>query len=198
VILEQLKSATASAHSSLERRLRIAQERPSLLDYRNYLRAMYGFTAPLEARLRLLPRPFADDVEFESRCKAELLLEDLAALERRSAGRAELAARCRVLPESQTSAQAMGILYVLEGSTLGARWLLRHLQPLGLEDCSAYLQSYGEALGPMWQKMRAALVRHAELHPEQTATTLAAAGDTFRALDDWFVQCDAAKESRAA
>jgi heme oxygenase len=197
VILEQLKSTTAAAHASIEQRLHIARSQPSLSDYRNYLLAMRGFTAPLEQRLRRLPAAFASEVELERRCKAELLGRDLAALEQRLADEPSSPGCCDALPPSDTPAQAMGALYVLEGSTLGARWLLRHLQPLGLDDCSAYLSSYGDALGPMWEKMRGALVRHAERHPEQTPELLAAASDTFRTLDDWFVHCHAAEMSSA-
>ncbi len=193
VILAQLKSETATAHASIEQRLRIARNNPSLGDYRDYLRAMYGFTAPVEQRLRRLPQQLGNELELERRCKSELIAEDLAAVERRLSSTTSTPAWCDALPEDRDATQALGILYVLEGSTLGARWLLRHLQPLDVDDCSRYLQSYGEALGSMWEKMRGALVRHAALHPEQAPRLIAAAQDTFDKLDDWCVRCRAAE-----
>lgn len=191
VILEQLKSTTAAAHASLERRLRIARSEPSTSDYRNYLLAMYGFTAPIEQRLRSLADGFESELELERRCKSGLIAHDLARLSARFDSELEPPALCRSLPENRDATQALGTLYVLEGSTLGARWLLRHLQPLGLDDCCTYLQSYGDALGAMWQKMRGALVLHAEHHPERVPVLLAAARDTFYKLDDWCVRCQA-------
>jgi len=198
VILEQLKSQTAAAHASIEQRLRVARSPASVDDYRNYLRAMYGFTAPIEQRLRALPGAFATDVELDRRCKAQLIARDLTELGRGQADGAPPLDFCDALPESRDTTEALGTLYVLEGSTLGARWLLRHLQPLGIDDCCSYLRSYGDALGSMWEKMRGALVRHADQHPERTPDLIAAARDTFRKLDDWCVRCRAAEASPRA
>jgi heme oxygenase len=198
VILDQLKSETAAAHASIERRLRIAQQGPSVADYGNYLRAMYGFTAPVEQRLRTLSADLGSELELERRCKSELIARDLAALSERGETKSEPPELCRSVPANGDVTQALGTLYVLEGSTLGARWLLRHLEPLGLDDCCAYLRSYGDALGSMWEKMRRALVQHAELHPERAGRLIAAANDTFRKLDDWCVHCRAAEASSGA
>lgn len=197
MILEQLKSETAAAHASIERRLRIAQAGASLEDYRNYLCAMYGFTAPLEQRLPQLTPDLSSELELELRCKSSLIASDLATLEPRLEEKPAPLAWCDSLPEHRSATQVLGILYVLEGSTLGARWLLRHLQPLRIDDCSRYLRSYGEALGAMWEKMRRAVVRHAEQHPERKGELIAAAHDTFRKLDDWCVRCRAAEASAA-
>lgn len=198
MILEQLKSETAAAHASIEERLRIAREHPSLVDYRNYLLAMYGFLAPVERRLRELPQDFAAEVELDQRCKSELVARDLTALQARLAERGPSLDWCAALPDNEDATSALGTLYVLEGSTLGARWLLRHLEPLGLDGCSSYLQSYGAALGSMWEKMRSALRRHAERNPERVPQLLAAASDTFRKLDAWFVRCGAAEASSSS
>jgi heme oxygenase (biliverdin-IX-beta and delta-forming) len=195
VVLEQLKLETAAAHASIEQRLRIARSRPSLDDYRTYLVAMHGFTAPVEQRLRQLAASFESELELERRYKAELLAEDLAALEERLAAPTEPRPWCDALPENRDVAQAFGTLYVLEGSTLGARFLLRHLQPLGIDDCSRYLRSYGASLGAMWEKLRRALLGHAARHPDQVPALIAAAQDTFRTLDAWCVRCVAAEAS---
>lgn len=197
MILDQLKSGTATTHESLERRLLLAQEAPTLASYSTYLRAMYGFVAPLEVGFRQLPSELAASLEIERRCKAELILEDLAALAPR-VGQTASPLWCGALPEQGCAARALGALYVLEGSTLGARWLLRHLAPLGVDGCSAYLRSYGDDLGPMWQRMRAVLQAHSERYPELDVELLAAARETFERLDAWFVSCGAAEVSRAA
>jgi heme oxygenase (biliverdin-IX-beta and delta-forming) len=196
VILELLKSTTAPAHASLERRLRIAGPRPSLADYRRYLSGMYDFTAPLEARWRDMAAELPPDVELDKRCKAHLLRADLAELQCRLGE--PLQTSCRVdLPRTDDAARALGTLYVLEGSTLGARWLLRHLAPLGIAPASAYLQSYGDGLAPMWEKMRATLVSYHRRHPDRGADTCDAAEETFRLLDACLVGVGAAEASSA-
>jgi heme oxygenase (biliverdin-IX-beta and delta-forming) len=198
VIVDQLKSRTSAAHSSLEERLRLACPRPSLGDYEAYLAAMYGFSAPLEARYRQLPPELAQELRIERRCKAALLEADLASLAARRGAGTTRPPLCERLPSTDTVSRTLGTLYVLEGSTLGARFLLRHLEPLGIEDCSSYLRSYGPELKPMWEGFRNILTSHAERHPEQVEELLDAALQTFSRIDAWFVQCGAAEESRAA
>jgi heme oxygenase len=197
VILDQLKASTAAVHASLERRLLLAQA-PSVATYWSYLVAMYGFVAPLEAAFRGLPAPLQLELELPRREKADLLAKDLEALAPRVGSSSSRAPWCDALPAHGSVAEALGVLYVLEGSTLGARWLLRHVAALGVEDGSAYLRSYGDAVGSMWQKMRTVLASHSERHPHEDATIEAASLDTFARLDAWFVRCGAAEVSRAA
>ena len=193
VILEQLKSATAVAHASLERRVRIARPTPTLAEYRAYLTAMHGFTLPLEARWAGLPRALREALELDKRSKAGLVRADLDALDARLGPAAR--PLCRLLPPSNTDSEALGALYVLEGSTLGARYLLRHLAPLGIADASSYFRSYGEELGAMWQKLRALLAAH---DSNQSRTLVQSALRTFELLDTWLVDCGAAQASEAA
>lgn len=197
MILDQLKTGTAAVHASLERRLLLAQV-PSVSAYWSYLAAMHGFVAPLEAGFRLLPAPLQLELELPRREKAELLARDLEALAAKVGPSADRAPWCDALPAHGSVAEALGVLYVLEGSTLGARWLLRQVAPLGVQECSAYLQSYGDDVGPMWQKMRAFLATYSEGHPDEDAAIQAAALDTFERIDTWFVRCGAAEVSRAA
>jgi heme oxygenase (biliverdin-IX-beta and delta-forming) len=197
VILDQLKTGTASVHASLERRLLLAQA-PSVSAYWSYLVAMHGFVAPLEAGFRRLPAPVQLELELPRREKADLIASDLDALAARVGTSADRAPWCDALPAHGSVAEALGVLYVLEGSTLGARWLLRHVAPLGVEECAAYLRSYGDAVGPMWQKMRAFLAAYSEKHPDEDAAIEAAARGAFERIDAWFVRCGAAEVSRAA
>ncbi len=198
MILDDLKSRTAEAHASLERRLLLAQEAPSLADYWNYLAAMHGFVAPLEAAFEHLPASVSGSLELPRRRKAQLILQDLERLvPRLTRGQASLG-QCAALPAHDTAAQALGCFYVLEGSTLGARWLLRHLAPLAIDDSSAYLRSYGEELGAMWSRFRAVIAEYSAQHPAQDAEMVASALVTFQQLDAWFVRCGAAEVSQAA
>ena len=56
-------------------------------------------------------------------------------------------------PERQ--AAFLGVIYVLEGSTLGGRLIARHVEPtLGLTDGhgSSYFRGHGEATGALWRE----------------------------------------------
>jgi len=56
--------------------------------------------------------------------------------------------------------QALGMLYVMEGSTLGGQVIARSLsRSLGLTEThgAAYFHSYGSAVVPRWQETQAAL-----------------------------------------
>ncbi len=191
VILERLKTATSRAHASLERRLRIARPNPTLSDYRAYLSAMLGFTSPLEARFADMPSELRRGAELEKRAKAHLLELDLDALDRRLGPAPR--ALCAAVPDTEDEAGALGALYVLEGSTLGARYLRKHLSALGIDDSSAYLDSYGDALGDMWLRLRALLVARAGADPARTGEVVAGACRTFELLDRWLVARGAAE-----
>lgn len=160
---------------------------------------MYGFSKPLEDAFVELPPELGRELCIERRCKAALLEADLEALAARSGRvRASRTPWCDELPSTSNVSRTLGVLYVLEGSTLGARFLLRHLAPLGIDDCSTYLKSYGADLKMMWESLRQVLNRHAESYPEQQSQMVEAAQQTFERLDAWFVLCGAAEESRAA
>lgn len=114
-----LKSGTAAAHRALEDVVGPLKGRG---DYVAYVRGLHAFRAPLEAALdQAAFAPWAPTT------LAETLAEDLSHI-----GAAPLA------PEPAPSGlddrgAALGALYVLEGSTLGARLLLVQVQALGLD-----------------------------------------------------------------
>jgi heme oxygenase len=61
-------------------------------------------------------------------------------------------------PESQ--AEALGMLYVLEGSTLGGRLILRTLKDRGVDDPRlAFLDPYGPETGVRWRSFQSVLAR---------------------------------------
>jgi heme oxygenase len=86
----------------------VAQQQAETLDRRRYLRAMYGFHAPLEEM-------FAGD-SFVSRRTAPRLLREL-----RELGEHAPAVWCTDLPDASTPARRIGIAYALYGAKrLGA------------------------------------------------------------------------------
>ncbi len=76
----------------------------------------------------------------------------------------------------------LGAMYVLEGSTLGGRYIARHVESIlgiapGVGD--AYFQGHGEATGAMWREVTA---RIAEVPDAHAAVVIQAARRAFQAF----------------
>lgn len=116
-----LRSETAKQHADLETVVGALGSRAS---YVRYLRGMHAFRAPYESALSDLDWPalFGD---WRPTLIAQSLHDDLG-----DVGAAPLEA-VRAIAEMDRSG-AFGALYVLEGSSLGARLIYRDAQKLGL------------------------------------------------------------------
>ena len=131
-LLAQLKHQTADAHAALEGRLNVFEQVRTHDDYRRLLARFFTLHEPIEARLAAAADWPALGFDFSARRKAALLRDDLRAL---GVSEADLAAlpRARDLPAAAGLAEAVGCLYVLEGSTLGGQILAKHFNTtLGL------------------------------------------------------------------
>ncbi|HSN28798.1 MAG TPA: biliverdin-producing heme oxygenase, partial [Kofleriaceae bacterium] len=116
------------------------------------------------------------------RRKAPLLLGDLRAL-----GDHVPPAWCAVLPDTSSLARRLGIAYVLEGSTLGGRYILANM-PAALADVpTAFLQGYGPATGASW-KAYAAIAERLLASRDALEDAIAGARDTFECLIDWLAR----------
>jgi heme oxygenase len=91
---------------------------------------------------------------------------------RRFAGKTELPWHGKLLVNPvftaiETTAEALGALYVLEGSTLGGRKILQTLRRQGVStDELHFLDPYGKAAGANWRTLLRILER--ETAPSQT------------------------------
>lgn len=175
-----LRTATAEHHQRLERRLVLLSPGLDRAAYRRVLVAYHGFYAPLEARLApqasLIP-----ELQWPRRLKTPWLERDLAAL-----AVADQPPRCHALPTTESAAQAIGCLYVLEGATLGGRFLCRRLSAgIGLTPTHGlcFLHGYGPAGGAMWRAFLACLGTFRQ--PPQRQAVTAAAVATFEAFEAW-------------
>lgn len=188
-----LKIATQSHHHMLEANRhmhRLMSDTITNAEYTRIITQMYGFYVPLEARLAAFDAQFAVcGIDFERRRKVPLLERDLIALGVPASEIAELSL-CTCLPSIQSFPQAVGVIYVLEGSTLGGRVISRHLMyRLGLksERGVAFFSSYTTEIGVMWKELSTQINSYAEQHfkPEDTAAMILSAQATFQTLDDW-------------
>lgn len=180
MLAEDLKEHTYPEHQSSEKKMILALKKiESKVDYVYLLNWMYGFYAPLEALIqkRLTPDLLPD---IDRRSRAEYLLWDI-----RDAGlpKPEFDI-CRELPAIDSAEQAIGALYVLEGSTLGGRIIagMIHRQ-LGPATPTGYFNGYGEENSHMWQAYKEFLDQPRTA--EQTSAILEGAKATFITFKNW-------------
>lgn len=144
-VIARLRAATGEDHRRLEDRLDAVVR---LLDPKQRVRLIRRYAAlhiPAEAALRphLAGLPGLD---FEARCRAPLLQPYAGTL-------------APVFPAPHTAAEALGMFYVLEGSTLGGRMILRELESQGVADeALAFLDPYGSETGARWRDFLATLI----------------------------------------
>ncbi|HEX5004152.1 MAG TPA: biliverdin-producing heme oxygenase [Gemmatimonadales bacterium] len=135
--------------------------------YARWLAQMLHVHAALEAHLdRLVTRtPRLKTVYDEGRAKAPALRHDLAYLQAGAdtpplpAARAMMAEMDRLAEENPLA--LLGILYVLEGSTNGSKFIARRVRPAYQLPASGegaeYLDPYGDLQPARWQEFKAAV-----------------------------------------
>ncbi|MFP2958601.1 biliverdin-producing heme oxygenase [Myxococcus sp. 1LA] len=190
--MQRLKSETRPHHERTEAQVRLMDADLTPTAYRRHLEALFGFYVPLEARLAELGLDAMTGLSVHSRWKVPLLVEDLHALGHDDASLARLPL-CAELPSLAGVPDALGCLYVLEGSTLGGQLILRHLRrhfdgtPLGT---FSFFRAYGDDVGPQWRAFGEA-VNLASVTSSDVAFDARAvkgAQDTFDAFAAWLRQ----------
>jgi heme oxygenase len=183
-VAQILKAQTAERHRITEEILLPHLESAVTTEaYANILKTFYGFHYPVEQSVAaVLPSSVLPDVDL--RLKSQAILQDLAAI---GHGEDDIPL-CTALPQAGTAGRALGILYVLEGSTLGGKsitqLLLRNGIP-GLENGGLrFFNVYGENTGRMWK----GFLQVAEEHREDIDDMLHAANETFFLFQQWIEQ----------
>jgi heme oxygenase (biliverdin-IX-beta and delta-forming) len=182
-VLRLLRTGTAAAHETVERTLDLLDpglDRPRLTAV---LDRMHGFWQAAEAGLDDWAARFPSDagtVGWSTRRRAGLFADDLVALGAAPAGTEP------ALPAVTDTDDALGRLYVLEGSTLGGTFIDRHLAALpALSGVRLRAFSpYGAETGAMWHAFRR-VTRDRVAAGGDADAMLSAATDTFRALAEW-------------
>jgi heme oxygenase (biliverdin-IX-beta and delta-forming) len=181
----RLKEETAAAHRQVEDRVPVFRPGFSLDDYGRLLESFYGFWAPLETNLGLLQSLKETELDLGSRFKSSLLENDLRIL-----GRDPVKARrCDALPAVDSFLRGLGCLYVLEGSTLGSRFIARSLEEsLQLREASgaSFFNAYGESIGRRWLAFKAFAT--ARVRTEEADEVVIAARETFQSFEMWLTR----------
>lgn len=182
-VLQLLRTGTAAEHERLERSLDLLDPELDRGRLTAVLTRMHAFWRRAEEGLDDWAARFpadADAVTWPARRRTALFAADLAAL-----GAAPAVDGPALAPVSGTD-EALGRLYVLEGSTLGGTFIDRHLAGLaGLAGTRVRAFSpYGAETGAMWHAFRR-VTRERVAAGGDPQVMLAAAGATFRSLAQW-------------
>ena len=181
--MDRLRRETSAEHARLERVTRMMAPDLSVRDYQRYLMEMWAVHAAVEPRLAGIDGLAAVLPDVEERRKLPLLELDLAELGTLPGELTALSLHRPQIPCDRL-AEALGVLYVLEGSTLGGRFIRQHLAGmpgLHLGAATRYLDAYPN-VGAMWKRFGAAVNAYGEAHTEAGSILVAAAVATFRAL----------------
>ena len=156
-VLTALRQATAERHAELDTRTPLAGAAPDLRAYRDHLRLLESWLAPIQAWLdgyadgpQALPR-----ADYLRSIREDLADASLASLPPAPAPDADGAADSAWPPHSD-AAYRWGVCYVIEGSQLGGAVLYKRLSERLAPHPLRYLRGAGSP-GPRWQQFLAAL-----------------------------------------
>lgn len=163
LFLDNLRTKTADSHVFLESlpvSKSIVDPTISLQSYGLYLNLMLDVTLALEKEIFPLIDGFVENLP--ERKKSHALAKDLDAIDVKRTSRDFSFGNNKIAP-----AFAMGIMYVLEGSTLGGRFILKNVaENLRLDETNgaSYFSGYGNKTGSFWKNFLANLMAFETSH----------------------------------
>lgn len=183
MLSDKLKEETKNNHHQLEKVLvgKLKAIR-SADEYAALIKLFYGYFGGLETKIESVidTTHLPDSAD---RRKTHALANDLTFLGAGVPARAEGDA----LPVINNHLQAIGALYVIEGSTLGGKIISKMMQQqLGMDGQGlSFFLGYGDRSTQMWDTFKEMLDGQAQ-NPEQEAVVIAAANETFLKFGEWF------------
>jgi heme oxygenase (biliverdin-IX-beta and delta-forming) len=183
-VSRRVRAATAELHLRAEKLLNIPSLIFDRISYAETLRRFYGIYGPLE---RTLGRQSGWDelgLDLKDRSHVRLIARDLTVL-----GSEPCPDEASDIFEIKSFAHALGALYVMEGSTLGGRIVLRLLETQEMDiptGAMSFFAGHGAETGSMWRSFVAKLDVFGELNPASCHAVQEGAQKTFQAVIAWF------------
>jgi heme oxygenase len=141
-----LKDAVKEAHDNLEKNsvlLPLLGESVLLEDYANALATLHGFYAAVEKNITDFLANQPDLFDYKARLKTSALEADLKTL-----GKTPFVSNIE-FPAPKNVAELVGMIYVLEGSTMGGQFLARKI---GDKFPIRFFTGYGDNTAQKWQE----------------------------------------------
>jgi heme oxygenase (biliverdin-IX-beta and delta-forming) len=179
-VAEMLKNETRIQHQQAEDLLvhKLSCIK-SVKEYTCLLKMFYGFYHPLEETAHsFIPRSVLKNIA--SRKKSAWILQDLTEV-----GDNDVIPLCNHLPKIHSTEQALGCLYVLEGSTLGGRVIMKMLQAQQPQfftgEVLHFFNGYGEETSSKWIEFKSVL----DQYIDNVEEIVASANETFSLFHNW-------------
>lgn len=146
--LNDLRTATAEAHKNVERlpiSAIMVSDTIEISEYANYLNQMYTIISSTEDTIFRIVADAIPDIE--SRRKLAMIEKDLNFIN------APIQKKESIFDDTYSVAFALGILYVVEGSSLGGRFLMKNINAVLADRATTnYFAGYGKHTGSSWKQ----------------------------------------------
>ena len=180
MLSENIKEATKSAHLNLEKI--VIQHLKGIKndeDYSNFLTKFYTYFSHVERTVspyitnQLLP-------DLAERRNSSYLKNDIQAL-----GSAVIEASVPEVPNISNVVEALGALYVMEGSIMGGKIIIQMLEKLGVTKGILFFSGYGPETGQKWAAFTKVMNEEAKTE-ESEQLAINTANETFRLFEKVF------------
>ncbi|MES2485391.1 MAG: biliverdin-producing heme oxygenase [Bacteroidota bacterium] len=180
--LDSLRTSTAQSHTALEALpISVSIMKPDVTnaEYTLYLDLMYDIVKDAEENIFPLISNLIPNLE--ARNKTKQLEADLAFLGKDKSGY-DKALSSKI--ENLTPAFALGIMYTVEGSSLGGRVILKNINGVlghDAENGARYFSGYGGQTGSMWKSFIGHMTQY-ETENDAAQEIIAGANFAFDAI----------------
>ncbi|MCF0057215.1 biliverdin-producing heme oxygenase [Dyadobacter sp. CY356] len=185
LFLKNLRGQTSESHVNLEGNRHskaILDPAVTLNDYQRYIAKMYGVIKACENDIFPVISSVLTDID--KRFKSQMILEDLL---KTGFSHNQINSLPVFRFNVSSIAEAFGVMYVLEGSTLGGKVLYKHInRVLELDEQTgvSYFNGYGQQTGLLWKHFIITLANYAvDENCEQEIIFSAVA--TFKVIGHW-------------
>jgi len=176
-LTHRLRQELAPVHAELESKMDLPGRLKTLADYTSCLCLFHGIFAPLEQMLGRYTQWAAHGIDFDERRRTPSLQSDLRAL-----GQEDAAVNLINPLIFDGFSEAFGALYVLEGSTLGGKFILSATTDvLGARIAGAtrFFAGHGPKGGSLWRDLTIALDRYGQTHPNRCNLVISGAASCY-------------------
>ncbi len=181
---KKLKHETKEVHTDAERLIiKTLSTINSIEDYIKFLKLFYGFFNPLD----ILARKYIDEnvlKDISIRGNTRYIINDIETF----AGD-KIILLAPAIPHVTNVLQAFGVMYVMEGSTLGGQIItkmLRHKDIKIANNGLTFFEGYKENTPMMWKNFTACLDDNFQTD-EQINQIVLSAKDTFIKMKEWII-----------
>lgn len=189
MLSDYLKEHSRKDHDSIESKVDLVKLATNPNHYLKLLQAFLGFYTNIEKSFLTFEEEFsALNINIAGRLKKNLLINDIKHFGVSDEEIKNLPVSNEV-PEIKNIHEAMGVLYVLEGSTMGGQIIFKQLLKAEIitpnSEGGNFFKPYGAATMPMWMSFKESLNR---LSTDKNDLVLEKARETFNTMETWLIK----------